>query len=342
MMDTLGKEPLELKAPGQYEIRVNKERFPGEVQIFVADSMEYLNFKEPLLSSNAEKVLVEVGISDRPYFKLVSEKGEHVFFAERAIRFEGGVNFRDLGGYETSDNRAIRWGKLYRSGHLSNFTENDKVKFESLQIRAICDFRVDDERAKESAQLPGNPLFFGSPIMPGLGHDRYFHDLFRSVADAHEVIEAMHKLMINLVSNADSNYLNLFEALLSVKDGSFLMNCSAGKERTGVGAALLMLALGVSKEEVKRDFLLSKRYFPYEKELDRIYEKYELDPENPKSRALIEPLLVTRESYIDCVLDYILANFGTFERFIVEKLQLDGHSIEQLRNTYTTPISFSP
>ena len=118
------------------------------------------------------------------------------------------------------------------------------------------------------------------------------------------------------------------------------MNCSAGKERTGVGVALLMLALGISKEEVKRDFLLSKRYFPYEKELDRIYEKYELDPENPKSRALIEPLLVTRESYIDCVIDYILTNFGTFERFLVEKLQLDDHSIEQLRNTYTIPTSF--
>ena len=167
-MYTLGKEALELKAPGQYEIHINKERFPGEVQIFVADSMEYLNTKQPLLSSNAEKVLVEVGISDRPYFKLVSESGAHLFLAERAIRFEGGVNFRDLGGYETSDNRAIRWGKLYRSGHLSNLTENDKVNFESLQIRAICDFRVDDERAKESAQLPGNPLFFESPINPYL------------------------------------------------------------------------------------------------------------------------------------------------------------------------------
>ena len=342
MMYTLGKEALELKAPGQYEIHINKDRFPGEVQIFVADSMEYLNTKQPLLSSNAEKVLVEVGISDRPYFKLVSESGAHLFLAERAIRFEGGVNFRDLGGYETSDNRAIRWGKLYRSGHLSNLTENDKVNFESLQIRAICDFRVDDERAKESAQLPGNPLFFESPIMPGLGHDRYFHDLFKSAADADEVIEAMHKLMINLVANADSNYLNLFEALSSVTGGSFLMNCSAGKERTGVGVALLMLALGVSKEDVKRDFLLSKLYFPYEKELDRIYEKYELDPENPKSKSLIEPLLVTRESYIDCVLDYILTNFGTFEHFLVEKLRLDGHSIEQLRDTYTIPISFSP
>ena len=61
MMYMLGKEALELKAPGQYEIHVNKDRFPGEVQIFVADSMEYLNTKQPLLSSNAEKVLVEVG-----------------------------------------------------------------------------------------------------------------------------------------------------------------------------------------------------------------------------------------------------------------------------------------
>ena len=341
MMDTLGKEPLELKAPGQYEIHVNKERFPGEVQIFVADSMEYLDCKEPLLSSDAEKILVEVEILGRPYFKLLSGRGAHLFLAERAIRFEGGVNFRDLGGYETCDNRAIRWGKLYRSGHLSNLTENDKVNFESLQIRAICDFRVDDEKAKESAQLPGNPKVFHSPIMPGLGHERYFHELFKSAADVDEVLDAMHKLMINLVSNADSNYLNLFEALLSARRGNFLMNCSAGKERTGVGVALLMLALGVSKEDVKVDFLLSKRYFPYEKELDRIYEKYELDPENPKSRALIEPLLVTRESYIDCVLDYILTNFVTFERFLTEKLQLDADTIKDLRDTYTISMNFS-
>ena len=341
-MDTFGKEALELKAPGQYEIHVDKELFPGEVQIFVGGSMESLDTEEPFLSSNAEKVLVEVEISGRPYFKLASGNGAHLFLAERAIPFEGGVNFRDLGGYETCDNSTIRWGKLYRSGHLSNLTKDDKVKFESLQIRAICDFRVDEERAKEAANLPGNPLFFDSPIMPGLGHDRYFHDLFKSAADVDEVIEAMHKLMINLVSHADSNYLDLFEALLSVRGGSFLMNCSAGKERTGVGAALLMLALGVSKEDVKGDFLLSKRYFPYKKELDRIFEKYELDPENPKSRVLIEPLLVTRESYIDCVLDYIFTNFGTSKRFLTEKLRLDAENIEQLRDAYTITKTFSP
>lgn len=120
------------------------------------------------------------------------------------------------------------------------------------------------------------------------------------------------------------------------------MNCSAGKERTGVGVALLMLALGVSKENVRRDFLLSKRYFPYERELNRIYEKYELDPEDPRSRVLIEPLLVTRESYIDCVLDYILINFGTFEDFLRENLGLHADKIAQLRNSYTISKSVQP
>ena len=122
--------------------------------------MEYLNTKQPL-SSNAEKVWSRSEYRTDLISNCVRERA-HLFLAERVIRFEGGVNFRDLGGYETGDNRAIRWGKLYRSGHLSNLTENDKVNFESLQIRAICDFRVDDERAKESAQLPGNPLFFES------------------------------------------------------------------------------------------------------------------------------------------------------------------------------------
>ena len=60
----------------------------------------------------------------------------------RVLAFEGGCNFRDIGGYRTHDDRLVRWGKVYRTGVLSYFTPNDRASLMNLGIRSICDLRA--------------------------------------------------------------------------------------------------------------------------------------------------------------------------------------------------------
>ena len=327
---------LERLISGDYEFDLNKECMPGLVSIYIAGRVEDLGKGKPLLVSSSENVrITHPRDRVRRYFKLVSEAGIDRYLAERAVPFQGSVNFRDLGGYHTENNRVVKWGKLYRSGHLSNLTDEDKFLFLSLGIDSVCDFRVEEERKAESASLPGEPEFYYSPIVPGIGHDRYFHDLFKRTDDVDEVVEKMHDIMIDFVSNSDSNYMILFNSLLLKGGKNFLINCSAGKERTGVGAALLLLVLGVPEDRVREDFMLSKRYFPYERELKRIYDKYELDPADPKSRLLVDPLLITRESYINCVFRYIEEKYDALDQFFERKLGLTREKITYLRSLYT-------
>jgi len=336
MMSRFGHVEMERLVSGDYEFRLDKQTLLGVVSVFVDSDTEASGSGRACLVSRSDRLVVECSPDRvRRYFKLIPENGPVVFVAERALPFEGSVNFRDLGGYQTDDNRFVKWGKLYRSGHLINLTESDKELFSSLAIEVVCDFRTDAECENEFVTLPGNPVFFRSPIIPGIGYDRYFHDLFKTVDDPGEVVEKMHEILVDFVINVGSNYKVFFESLFGSQGKTLLMNCSAGKERTGLAAALLLLMLGVPKERVMYDFMLSKKYFPYEGELTRIYDKYELDPSDPKSRLLVDPLLRTRESYLAEVLAYIHNNFSSIPSFFKQELDISQDSIEHLKQTYT-------
>jgi hypothetical protein len=72
------------------------------------------------------------------------------------IMLEGVFNFRDLGGYKTVDGRCIQWGKLYRSGTLSDLTPRDWQRFEQIGVKLICDLRTYRERQVEPVTPPDN------------------------------------------------------------------------------------------------------------------------------------------------------------------------------------------
>src|SRR5215813_4128804 len=72
----------------------------------------------------------------------------------RTLSFEGGCNFRDLGGYRARDGREVKWGRVFRTGVLSYFTSNDHPQLSALGVRTICDLRRVDERTREPTRWP--------------------------------------------------------------------------------------------------------------------------------------------------------------------------------------------
>lgn len=271
----------------------------------------------------------------RHYFHLQPERGADVVVAQRNVPLEGGVNFRDLGGYATGDERRVGWGHLFRSGHTLNLTAADHAYLATLDIRTVCDFRVPDEREDESTALPNEPNTHVLAIPPGIKDRYFFHRLFSSTSDPQVVVSAMHDFVRSLVVESAPHYHEMFETLLATEDGAILINCSAGKERTGVGAALLLAALGVPRETVLYDFMLSKEYFPAEGELDRVREKYTVLPKGGDDRALLMPLLDTQESYLQSAFDAIDSSAGSTEAFLAENYGLSAAELQRLRDKYT-------
>jgi len=128
------------------------------ISIYHGDSPETIDRKNPFLQIEG---LTRVEISglnpDIPhYFEITSGNSAGIITAERRLPLEGTVNFRDLGGYETSAGRRIRWGRVFRSDHLSRLTDRDIAFLQRLKIRCVCDFRTSAEAQKRPDRFPGD------------------------------------------------------------------------------------------------------------------------------------------------------------------------------------------
>ena len=167
------------------------------------------------------------------------------------IQLEGASNVRDLGGYARRDGRRVRTGQVFRSAALATLTPGDVDRLGSLGLRTICDFRGVAERARAPTRLHG-PEIVSVPIEPSVGAG--LRDILATKQASGEALHAvLERAYVAYALEANAQYRALFERLLA-GGTPLLFHCSAGKDRTGFGAALVLSALGVEWADVVRDF----------------------------------------------------------------------------------------
>ena len=183
---------------------------------------------------------------------------------DRVLRLQGASNFRDLGGYRTTDGRSLRWRQLFRSEHLAGLSPDDHRTLATLGLRRTLDFRGEAERAAQAYTLAGVSQHALSiePTVVQRMNDIASSGQALSVA---RVTELMEELYHGLVLNQAPRYADFFDHLLHT-DGPLVFHCTAGKDRTGWAAALLLLTLGVPREVVLQDYLLTNAVFQHQPE----------------------------------------------------------------------------
>lgn len=179
---------------------------------------------------------------------------------ERVLPLEGGRNFRDLGGYATRDGRRVRWGRLYRSGSMAALTEAAYARLAELGVRVICDLRTTSEREIQPVdwrRVPGLSYW-------ARDYELSFGDLRALLASelpaADQARAAMVTAYRELPFEQAPAYGELFRRLAG-GETPLVFNCSAGKDRTGIAAALVLSALGVPEETIVEDYLLTNLAF---------------------------------------------------------------------------------
>lgn len=174
---------------------------------------------------------------------------------ERVLSFQGGCNFRDIGGYRTQQGSSTRWGKVYRTGVLAYLTEADHAPLTGLQVRAICDLRRAEEREREPTRWPHanvNGLSWDdgivTPTIRGLGADypRTSEGMFDTMVALYRALPEWMAARIG----------GMFSAIAK-GDVPMIVHCAAGKDRTGIAVALLLRSLGVPEQTVIEDYLLT-------------------------------------------------------------------------------------
>lgn len=196
--------------------------------------------------------------SPRPYFLVETGWGRQVRVAERLLPLEGGRNFRDFGGYAAAGDKSVKWGKIYRSGVMANLTPTDMTYLSSLGIAIVCDLRSPEERTNEPSKLSG------SDAIKTLVHDYAMTSSLSRLMVAKsraEAVDAFADAYIQFATILSPHYKDMFQNLLE-NTGPLAVNCTAGKDRTGVAGAFILSVLGVDRDTIVADYALSQTYVP--------------------------------------------------------------------------------
>src|SRR5262245_29375188 len=179
---------------------------------------------------------------------------------ERRLPFEGAVNFRDLGGYGVGEGRQTRWRRVFRSDSLAELTDTDLERLEALALHSLIDFRLPHERRIHPNRLPvGHSL---RPIEVGFWPDGVaeLHRAFQAGAiDAAAMERATKRFYRNFPLDHSAEYRVLLEAMERAAGRPVLFHCVSGKDRTGFGAAVVLLALGAPRNVILEDYALSNQ-----------------------------------------------------------------------------------
>jgi protein-tyrosine phosphatase len=177
------------------------------------------------------------------------------------IEMEGCLNFRDLGGYATADGREVRTGCLYRSAELCSLTPRDLAILRELNISVVVDLRNDPERqARPSSGLPDGIEVVARPRAAS-GDPRTLEDQIAAgevpVKDDDYVVRSYCETLTHLAPD----FGLVLQRAVSAREAPILFHCSAGKDRTGLAAAVLLGVLGVPDEAILFDYELTSQYY---------------------------------------------------------------------------------
>jgi protein-tyrosine phosphatase len=180
---------------------------------------------------------------------------------DRVVSLQGGWNFRDLGGCETVDGGRVRRSLVFRSGGLHRLTADDLVTLDRLGLRVVYDLRLDEERDLAPSQVPAGirceflPIGGAAATMADLD-DIVVHGPLIQVPD-----DFLARVYVALVEASAPAFGSLLTRLAEPGGLPALFHCTAGKDRTGVAAALLLSVLGVDDEVILDDYELSAVHY---------------------------------------------------------------------------------
>ena len=235
------------------------------------------------------------------------------------LSLQGGINFRDLGGLHTADGRRIREGKLLRSGALHRMTDEDLSHLDNLPVTRVIDYRDPHEVQRSPDRLNGRMRYLNAPANPLTpGVDAKVTELNAATLNAMSGEKFMLQLYRQLPFN-NAAYRQLAGWLMQPADGALLQHCAVGKDRTGVGCALTLFALGCDTPTVMEEYLLTHGMLT---QVEAWMLEMLGNDLTAQGRQSLADILTVKESYLAAALSAIHQRYGTVDAWLAKEYQL--------------------
>lgn len=255
--------------------------------------------------------------------------------SERIVPLPGGHNFRDLGGYRTADGRQVAWGQVFRSGTMARFGADDHAIMDRLGIRVVCDLRTTAERRKHPSAFHDQADYdvwardydmSGGNLIEVMRAPDATRDLARA-----RMIALYHELPIEQAPSYRELFRRLAEGPLPL-----VFHCSAGKDRTGIGAALLLDLLGVERDAILADYAMTDLFIEPLFDIIRAdpigAELAEIDP------AIWQPMMNADRDYLAAMFRAIEKDHGSVGAFLAAEVDVNEARAEAIRDRLLVSI----
>ncbi|MFD2891247.1 tyrosine-protein phosphatase [Flavobacterium chuncheonense] len=242
---------------------------------------------------------------------------------EKHVQLEGEDNMRDMGGYIGKDGKRVVFRKLFRSGELSALTVNDIATMKSLGIKTIVDLRTETERNEHpDVTIEGFNRIELSLIEESSvasGQTDYMSAILSGEVDASEMLLSAYTIDAHRIQVWTTIFNHLEENNIT------LWHCTAGKDRAGMTAALILSSLGVDRDVIINDFMASNIYLSdyIEGTISYINNTY-----GNNSGELLRPLLGVEIEYIEAFLNKIDQDYGSMSAFL-DLLDVDINKMQE-------------
>ncbi|MFE3443325.1 tyrosine-protein phosphatase [Nocardia sp. NPDC059180] len=224
---------------------------------------------------------------------------------DRSLHLEGARNARDLGGYRTVDGRTVRTGLVFRTDQLDHLTPADLAELTRRNVRDVDDLRTVYERALAPDRVPAGAqanwydVIGGAPLPDLVSSLAGGGDMYRAFITAPGANAAFASVVRDVVENGQAE-----------DGGAVVFHCTAGKDRTGWTAAVLLTILGVDRATVTEDYLLSNEY---------------------RGAAPGDLLNGVEASWLDAAFDQAIAEYGSFDNYVRTGLGITDAEVATLK-----------
>ena len=251
----------------------------------------------------------------------------------RILPFEGVENFRDYGDYPLSGGRRLAKGRLFRSAHHGRATEADLERLAGLNLAVVVDLRRPEERRREPCRRP--QVFGARVIETDLGSDDEPPHL-KFLRTQELTPETAHAFMLEEYRRLPfaPEHVDLFGryfAALAEAEGAVLIHCAAGKDRTGLLAALTHHLAGAHADDVLADYMLTNQARGIEGWIGRIADHMEREFGRRPSDEAVRAFLAVHPAWLEAAFDEIERRSGGADAYLEQVLGVDASTRERVR-----------
>ncbi|WP_449397626.1 tyrosine-protein phosphatase [Chryseobacterium wanjuense] len=231
----------------------------------------------------------------------------------RVVKMEGAYNFRDAGGYKTTDGKEVALGKVFRSDAIDKLSDKDLKTFKAKKIVTVVDFRGVEEAKKAQDRLPENTSYILCPA--GSNNLPTTQDMAKFLKDKNFLFDMYGDGGIPYFGE---RYRTLFVQLLTLKpDEALLFHCTGGRDRTGMASALFLKILGVPQDIIENDYVASNFYLAKNPTMKTMYSG--LSKMSGMTETEIKQQMELRPELIRNFFAAINKKYGSVENFFRSK-----------------------